>query len=374
MRERLLALRPSPLKFATAVTICAAVALTVWIAQDPDPMAGEPTIRVAIKEVDPITTASTRQPDPQPEPPEPAQEPEFVAGPEADVPGAVIPETREAALVQSAKLRLPRAPLRALVERSPQGPLPRIAKDGRKPFDAYARPVSRKLIRSKKPKVALLIGGMGINIGLTQQAVQELPGEISFAFAPYGKGLQTMIDMARRNGHEVLLQLPMEPFGYPSVDPGPKTLLTSASSAETLKNLKWFMGRFAGYAGVTNYMGARFTSNGEALVPVLRELKKRGLVYLDDGSSSRSIVASMSQVIGLPSASAHVVIDAENSYNAITAALNDLESRANQDGFAIGTGTGLSVTVDAVKTWARDLSSRGVILVPVSYAFKAQTG
>lgn len=38
---------------------------------------------------------------------------------------------------------------------------------------------------------------------------------------------------AREAGHEILLQLPMEPFDYPDSDPGPQTLLASAAPART---------------------------------------------------------------------------------------------------------------------------------------------
>ena len=56
------------------------------------------------------------------------------------------------------------------------------------------------------------------------------------------------------------------------------------SPQETLDNLAWLMGRFAGYAGVMNYMGAQLIADGQALGPVMAELARRGLVFLDDGS------------------------------------------------------------------------------------------
>ena len=34
-----------------------------------------------------------------------------------------------------------------------------------------------------------------------------------------------MVARAREAGHEVLLEVPMEPFDYPDNDPGPQTLL-----------------------------------------------------------------------------------------------------------------------------------------------------
>ena len=78
-------------------------------------------------------------------------------------------------------------------------------------------PRSRPLavITSDRPKIAILLGGMGLNQQLTQKAIKELPGDVTLGFAPYGENLQAQVNRARAEGHEVMLQLPMEPVGYP---------------------------------------------------------------------------------------------------------------------------------------------------------------
>ena len=114
---------------------------------------------------------------------------------------------------------------------------------------------------------------------------------MTFAFAPYGTDLERWVTRARGEGHEVLLQVAMEPFDYPDNDPGPQTLLTSLSAEQNIDRLHWFMSRFQGYVGVANFMGTRFTATEQALSPVLREVAKRGLIYFDDGSSPRSLAA-----------------------------------------------------------------------------------
>ena len=109
--------------------------------------------------------------------------------------------------------------------------------------------------------IAIVIGGLGVSAAVTQQAMEKLPGPVTFAFSPYGTDVDRLVDQcARADGHEVLLQAPMEPFDYPDNDPGPQTLLTSLSPDQNLDRLYWLMSRFQGYVGVANYMGARFTS------------------------------------------------------------------------------------------------------------------
>ena len=370
LKDRLALLRPTALQAATALTLLVAVGFAGWAITTGDPMAGEPIVTVEIDKTDPIVTTSTTKPTEDPvvaEEPEP--EPEIELEPPAPSEAIVI-EQQEAAIVQPSRKRLAAAPIRSVSEKGPFGTLPKIAKNGKKPWLAYARPVDRGVLASNAPKVAIVLGGMGLNSKLTQQAISELPGEVTLAFAPYGKGLQRQINAARQAGHEVMLQLPMEPFGYPSVDPGPKTLLVSDPAETVMNNLQWHMSRFSGYVGIVNYMGAKFTSQGDGIGYVLRDVKARGLIYLDDGASQRSVVPSLGQVMKAPVRVNNMIIDQELSYNAITAALSQLEQQAATDGFAIGIGSGLALTIDAINSWARDLAARNIILVPVSAAYR----
>ena len=254
------------------------------------------------------------------------------------------------------------------------GQLPRIGSGNKKPSDVYARNTPMGVIHSDRPKIAILLGGMGLNAKLTQQAIKNLPGDVTFAFAPYGNDLQTQVNKARADGHEVLLQLPMEPVGYPANNPGPKTLLASVSAAENMEALHWHMSRFAGYTGITNYMGGRLLASPEALKPVMAEMRKRGLIYLEDASTALTVSETVAAETKLPERRAQVVIDADPTPQSIAAALELLEGEAKANGFAIGTGSGLEVTVDAVKLWAEQLQDRGILLVPVSAIFKGRLG
>ena len=47
---------------------------------------------------------------------------------------------------------------------------------------------------------------------------------MTLAFSPYADDLPRSVAKARAAGHEILLQVPLEPYGYPDVDPGPPLL------------------------------------------------------------------------------------------------------------------------------------------------------
>ncbi|MDO8837774.1 MAG: divergent polysaccharide deacetylase family protein [Parvibaculum sp.] len=258
---------------------------------------------------------------------------------------------------------LPPVPDPALVENSAQGPLPKIAPDGRRPYQVYARPVPAGTPATRR--VAIVVSGMGISESATAHAIETLPPEVTLSFAPYGPNLQDWISKARAAGHEVLLELPMEPFGYPQNDPGPYTLLTSLSPEENLTRLEWLMSRFTGYAGVMNYQGARFTTSVVAVEAMIGTLKARGLFYVDNGASARSVAPQLARDAGMPVVLATRIIDPVQNPQVIATSLDVLEEVA-ADGVAIGVASGFPVTVDAVAKWAATLGERNFVLVPVT--------
>lgn len=248
------------------------------------------------------------------------------------------------------------APIAGLTEPGPGGaPLPIIGAGGRTPAEAYARPFTA----NGKPRIALVVGGLGLNAGLTRKAIETLPPEVTLSFAPYAEGLQGWIDLARANGHEVLLEAPMEPADYPANDPGPMTLLAAGQPAETVRKLEWLLSRATGYFGLTNYLGSRFVATPTAMTAFSGALKARGLAFIDDG-------AAAGKGAGPLRASANRVIDDDLSADAINQQLAALEAAARTRGQALGSGFAYPVTVDQAAIWARGLSGRGFQLAPAS--------
>ncbi len=253
-------------------------------------------------------------------------------------------------------------PDREMLEESPFGPIPKRSADGRRPMDAYARPWSG----ARGARIAIVIGGLGVSQTGTQKAIAALPAEVTMAFASQGNSIGRWMTQARQDGHEILMQLPMEPFDYPQIDPGRDTLLVDAAADANRENLHRVLARTTNYTGVMNYLGARFTAEQAALGPVLAELGQRGLLYLDDGTSARSAADAIAREAGTPFAAADTVIDAERDRGAILKKLDELERTARAKGTAIGTGSAFDATVETVAAWSAEAVKRGIEIVPVS--------
>lgn len=267
-------------------------------------------------------------------------------GPEAPVTGlAINPDTR-------------------VSERSDYGFLPMVSDAGVRPLDAYARPVVTEF--TSIPKIAVIVTGLGLSETGTQNAIDRLPADITFALAPYGGDLDLWMQQARMKGHELLLQLPLEPFDFPDNDPGPHTLLVSLRPAEMLDRIAYLLTRVTNYVGVIGEMGARFVSTQPSMQYLLEKLESRGLMFVDNGTTSRSISADVAKTTRTPFSGVDVVLDEVPRADSIDAKLLQLESVARARGFAVALGSALPVTVRQLERWVQDLEQRGLQLVPVS--------
>lgn len=258
------------------------------------------------------------------------------------------------------------APQTALLEPSkmfPPAMLPRIAMDGRMPRLVYARAMEPA---DGRPKVAVVITGLGMSAAESRAAIQTLPGAVSLSFSPYAANPDALLDLARKAGHEMLISLPLEPQGYPLNDAGSKSLLTGATPQQNAANLEWTLSRTQGYVGAIGALdamrGERFAELSSNLHLVLDELARRGLLYVDPRPGKT--VDKLSEV---PGRSVDVVIDDPQTRADIEGKLAGLERIARDKGMAIGfAGPLRPVTVERIAAWAKGLGDRGIALVPVS--------
>ncbi|MCH8239393.1 MAG: divergent polysaccharide deacetylase family protein [Proteobacteria bacterium] len=371
------------LAITTTVALGLIAAATGWFIIRSDPMGGEPVVVVEIDQESRPADGPARALVPDVKQIAPLVAPPQTAPAQQTLPAQAFAGTMGAAVSQpvaasarnsrASDIALPPVPVRAVVEKSRYGPLPRIAEDGRRPSQVYARPVtgSIKPGPGQPARIAILISGMGLSEVATTQAIDSLPGPVSLAFGPYGRNLDGWVRKARDMGHEVMLQVPLEPFDYPDNDPGPHTLLTSLAPEDNIKRLHWIMSRFTGYTGITNHMGAKFTAAQDAFLPILEEFKSRGLLYLDDGTASGSTAGRIARDLGLDYSASQIVIDEEPNATEIDLALVKLETLAQEKGIAIGIGSNSPLTIGRIAQWLAGLKSKGIELVPVSAAVRS---
>jgi polysaccharide deacetylase 2 family uncharacterized protein YibQ len=253
-----------------------------------------------------------------------------------------------------------------LLEKSRYGMIPTMF-EGQKPFTVYSAEADRAKA-AKMPVVSIVVAGLGVGAAKTTDAIMKLPSAVTLAFTPYGADPSKLAERARAQRHEILLQIPMEPFDYPDNDPGPQTLLTTLSTDANLDRLYWHLSRFQGYAGIANFMGARFVVTDAVMQPIIREAAKRGLGYLDDGAAPRSTAPALAAAQAMPFAKADFAIDAVPTAAEIDRALARLENLAKERGSAIGVASALPISIERIGVWTKALETRGILLVPLTTA------
>jgi polysaccharide deacetylase 2 family uncharacterized protein YibQ len=260
-----------------------------------------------------------------------------------------------------------------LLEKSRYGMIP-VVSDGLKPFTLYAGEADRAKA-AKMPVVSIVVAGLGVGAAKTTDAIMKLPPAVTLAFTPYGSDPSKLAERARAQRHEILLQIPMEPFDYPDNDPGPQTLLTTLAPDANLDRMYWHLSRFQGYAGIANFMGARFVVADAVMQPIIREAAKRGLGYFDDGSAPRSTAPALAAAQAMPFAKAEFAIDAVPTAAEIDRALAKLENIAKERGIAVGIASALPISIERIGVWIKTLESRGIMLVPLTTAMlKSRSG
>jgi len=215
-------------------------------------------------------------------------------------------------------------------------------------------------------RIAIVIADLGISARQTAAALAELPQAVTLAFAPYADDVQHWVTEARKAGHEVLIEVPMEPEGLHDADPGPHTLRSGLDDGDNAARLVWVLSRFTGYAGATNMEGGRFLADQGALRPTLVFMAKRGLLFFDDGEVTNSVAESVATQLRMAFVRSAVRIDSITGAREISESLSELETRARQHGSAAGAASLSPAILQSVTNWALSLKTRGFVLVPAS--------
>lgn len=347
----------------------------------PPPMAGEPVAKpeaagVAPMPMTPPPPKAESKPEPAkpevaalpppppviappPIPPVPATIPvPTPKAPDQPIPAAAYQAPTYATLPARATppVALPPVPVDGLWRQSAYGPLPVVPRDGRLPWKVYSRPFENA---GAKPRLAVVVTGLGLDKDATEAAITKLPPEVTLAFSPYAGALDKWIKRAREFGHEIMVMLPAEAVGFPARDPGPWGLLVANPPEENISRLEQVLARAPGAIGVLAPDGA-FVRSGK-LNPVLVALKDRGLLFAAEGAKVET---------DLPHAAVTATVDVDLFRDAIEARLSAAARAARDSGHGLLVVSPRPVAFDRLLGWFERLNDQGVALAPASAIVK----
>ncbi len=159
-----------------------------------------------------------------------------------------------------------------------------------KPHRKNAVPFSKK---TDKPLLSFVIYDLGLSQIKTANIIENFSPEISLAFSPYAKNLETQTMTAQEDGHEIWLTLPLETKEYPLNDPGPSSLLINASTKKNKARLAKVLNATNNQVGYISQPDHVFKPEDASVNPALRDIFVKGYAIIDSNISMRSFVGGV---------------------------------------------------------------------------------
>jgi|GEM_PF-912426 len=250
-----------------------------------------------------------------------------------------------------------------VIERDPDIPTNDISERPRDDAPSWLRNAVSAAVADERPIIAIVLDDLGLNRPNTAK-LNSLPSPLTLAFLPYAGRIEAQTEAALAAGHELMLHLPMEPFGADW--PGPDALTTKIDQDEFVTRLVKNLDRFEGFVGINNHMGSRLTSDPSRMDVVMRELRKRDVLFLDSRTSPRSVAVDMAGQNGVPNTTRDIFLDHVIDLQAIKRQLARTERVARQTGSAVAIGHPHGSTIEALREWLPSLEQRGFRLAPIS--------
>ncbi|HEY6066846.1 MAG TPA: divergent polysaccharide deacetylase family protein, partial [Thermoanaerobaculia bacterium] len=250
-------------------------------------------------------------------------------------------------------------------ERHPAARRAPAAKPHVEPPPSTPAPAPLQTAPPVEARIAIVIDDLG-NDREALERIVRWPYPVAGAVLP---GLPGSADAARRlagSGKEVLLHLPMEPDGYPQVQPGPGVILRSDTDDRIMQIVTDDLASVPGAVGVNNHMGSAATADVRVMRAVVRVLAQRGLFLLDSRTTEATVARRVADEASLPAVSRRVFLDAVTTDRAVGRAYRDLLAKAKEDGSALAIGHPHPATLDLLERELPKLREEGIELVRVS--------
>jgi polysaccharide deacetylase 2 family uncharacterized protein YibQ len=221
------------------------------------------------------------------------------------------------------------------------------------------------------PLLAIIMDDLGRSTHAADLLI-SMPQQVTFSILPDEPHAVQIAEMAHLADREVMLHVPMEPQGFPAVNPGQEALFVKYNATEIRRRFEQLLAKVPYVTGANNHMGSRFTEDARALAPVMESLREKGLFFIDSRTTGRSRVSKVAYRYGVPTLNRDVFLDNVAEVEAIVLEIRRLEGKARRQGMAIGICHPYPETLEALRRELPGLAARGITIVPVSVLLQKQ--
>jgi len=183
-----------------------------------------------------------------------------------------------------------------------------------------------KYYHQEKPqkRISIVVDDFGAIGGELLDGFFGVDKEVCFAVFPQEANSVSTVQRASRQGRETLIHVPMEPIGYPSVNPGDNAILVQHSEAQIDKMLSEFIEELPGAMGINNHMGSLATTDPDVMQVVMNTLKRYNKHFLDSRTTNVSVAYQTAQKAHLKAYRNDLFLDSPSISQ------SNMESKLNQ--------------------------------------------
>lgn len=216
--------------------------------------------------------------------------------------------------------------------------------------------------------IAIVIDDFGTIGGDLLDGFLDLDREVSFAILPFQTNSVSTMNKARQQNRETLIHVPMEPIGYPALDPGPEAILVQMSPSEIERTINRFINHLPYCKGVNNHMGSLATTEDDVMEVVMNVLKEKGLYFLDSRTSNVSVAYQVAQKAHIPAFQNKIFLDSPDVSDAtFETKLQQIIAMSNSNPNLIAiTHCHNDAKLQYIKRFITRLKQAGFSLVPLS--------
>jgi len=223
-----------------------------------------------------------------------------------------------------------------------------------------------KLKEETYAKVAIVIDDWGYNLRYLN-LLKQIDVPITISILPNLRYSSKIAEQVRLQGKEVILHLPLEPQRKGrEIRLEEHTIISEMSRDEIIKNLKLALASVPFARGVSNHMGSRATSNIQLMSTIFSELRKKGMFFLDNLVTDKSVCAELAKKSKIKFTQRDFFLDNSDNYEYIKEQIKKLTEFAHELGYAVGIGHARLTTLKALKDTIPSIQAEGIKFVFVS--------
>lgn len=200
--------------------------------------------------------------------------------------------------------------------------------------------------------LAIVIDDIGENLPAAH-SLAALDFPVTFAIWPKAGNARKCAEIGHARGLEIMIHQPMEPLGYPRVNPGPGAVYAEMDPREIIALVQENLSLVPYATGLNNHMGSRFTQNRRGVEAVLTALQGSKLFVLDSLTHGGSVFYSAARAAGFACQRRDIFLDVSQDKTAILHQLYKAERLALSQGYAVAIGHPLPGTLAALQEWEK---------------------